>query len=61
LLTTSENDLTYLGFFGLSGGGGPGLSGGGPGLLGGGGPGLSFFDGLSFVTLAPFSTPAHHA
>ena len=58
---TSENDLTYLGGFGLSGWGGPGLSGGGPGLLGGGGPGLLFFDGLSFITLAPFSTPVHHA
>ena len=42
-----------MGGFGLLGDGGPGL--------GGGGPGLSFLDGLSFVTLAPFSTPVHHA
>ena len=58
---TSEKDLTYLWGFGLSGWRGPGLSGGGPGLLGGGGPELSFFQSLSFVTLAPFSTAAHHA
>jgi hypothetical protein len=70
IVRTSDKDLTCLGGLGLSGEGGPGLSGdggpgllgeGGPGLSGDGGPGLSFLDGLSLVTLAPFSTPVHHA